>query len=122
MSQVQARAVSELLRIAPVIDELGERFAGAGEQIALVGGPVRDAMLGRLQNDLDFTTSARPEVTERLLKGWADSIWDIGRDFGTIGCKHGRGQIEIPPYRSESYDATSRKPDVAYGDSLAGDL
>ena len=90
MSQAQARAVAELLRIAPVIDELGARFAAAGEEIALVGGPVRDAMLGRLHNDLDFTTSARPEVTERLVKGWADATWDIGRDFGTIGCRAGR--------------------------------
>ncbi len=122
MSQVQARAVSELLRIAPVIDELGARFAGAGEQIALVGGPVRDAMLGRLQNDLDFTTSARPEVTERVLKGWADAIWDIGRDFGTIGCRRGEWQIEVTTYRSEKYDTDSRKPEVAYGDTLVGDL
>lgn len=122
MSQVQDRAVKELLRIAPVIEELGARFSAAGEEIALVGGPVRDAMLGRLQNDLDFNTSARPEVTERLLKGWADSIWDVGRDFGTIGCMRGEWQIEITTYRSETYDASSRKPDVAYGDSLAGDL
>jgi poly(A) polymerase len=122
MSQVQARAVAELLRIAPVIDELGARFAAAGEQIALVGGPVRDAMLGRLQNDLDFTTSARPEVTERVLKGWADAMWDIGREFGTIGCRRGEWQIEITTYRSEKYDATSRKPEVAYGDTLVGDL
>ncbi|MCW2856195.1 MAG: hypothetical protein JWR52_1810 [Marmoricola sp.] len=122
ISRAQARAVSELLRMAPVIDELGERFAAAGEQIALVGGPVRDAMLGRLQNDLDFATSARPEVTERLIKGWADAVWDIGRDFGTIGCRRGEWQIEITTYRSESYDASSRKPDVSYGDELAGDL
>ncbi|HEX4189443.1 MAG TPA: CCA tRNA nucleotidyltransferase [Marmoricola sp.] len=122
MSEVQERAVSELLRIAPVIDELGARFTAAGEQIALVGGPVRDAMLGRLQNDLDFTTSARPEVTEQLLRGWADAIWDIGRDFGTIGCRRGEWQIEITTYRSESYDAGSRKPEVSYGDSLDGDL
>lgn len=122
MSQVQARAVQELLRIAPVIDELGARFTAAGEQIALVGGPVRDAMLGRLQNDLDFTTSARPEVTERLVKGWADATWDIGRQFGTIGCRRGPWQIEITTYRSETYDPDSRKPEVDYGDSLAGDL
>ncbi|MCW2784641.1 MAG: hypothetical protein JWP74_1158 [Marmoricola sp.] len=122
ISQAQASAVAELLRIAPVIDELGARFEAAGEQIALVGGPVRDAMLGRLQNDLDFTTSARPEVTERLLKGWADAIWDIGRAFGTIGCRRGEWQVEITTYRSESYDASSRKPDVSYGDSLTGDL
>ena len=122
MSEVQQTAVRELLRIAPVIDELGARFDAAGEEIALVGGPVRDAMLGRLQNDLDFTTSARPEVTERLVRGWADAIWDMGRDFGTIGCRQGEWQVEITTYRSERYDATSRKPDVDYGDSLAGDL
>ena len=122
MSEVQSRAVRELLRIAPVIDELGARFEAAGEEIALVGGPVRDAMLGRLQQDLDFTTSARPEVTERLLKGWADAIWDVGRAFGTIGCRKDEWQVEITTYRSEVYDRDSRKPDVAYGDSLAEDL
>jgi len=122
MSDVQRTAVSELLRIAPVVDELGERFRAAGEEIALVGGPVRDAMLGRLHNDLDLTTSARPEVTERLLTGWADAIWDMGRAFGTIGCRKGDWQVEITTYRSEAYDADSRKPAVEYGDSLAGDL
>ena len=83
--EVQRRVGEELTRIGPVIDELGERFAAAGEELALVGGPVRDAMLGRLQNDLDFTTSARPEKTEKLLAGWVDAIWDMGRAFGTIG-------------------------------------
>ena len=122
MSEVQSRAVRELLRIAPVIDELGARFEAAGEEIALVGGPVRDAMLGRLQQDLDFTTSARPEVTERLLRGWADAIWDVGRAFGTIGCRKDEWQVEITTYRSEAYDRDSRKPEVAYGDSLAEDL
>jgi poly(A) polymerase len=122
MSEMQERAVAELRRISPVVDELGERFAAAGEEIALVGGPVRDAMLGRLHNDLDFTTSARPETTERLLKGWADAIWDMGRAFGTIGCRKGEWQVEITTYRSEKYDPDSRKPAVAYGDDLAGDL
>ena len=122
ISDVQTRVIAELARIAPVTDELGRRFAAAGEEIALVGGPVRDAMLGRLHNDLDFTTSARPEVTERLLKGWAEAIWDIGRDFGTIGCRRGEWQVEITTYRSEAYDPESRKPSVKYGDSLVGDL
>ena len=122
ISDVQTRVVAELARIAPVTEELGRRFAAAGEEIALVGGPVRDAMLGRLHNDLDFTTSARPEITERLLKGWADAVWDIGRDFGTIGCRRGPWQVEITTYRSEAYDPESRKPDVRYGDSLTGDL
>jgi len=122
ISDVQTRVIAELERIAPVTAELGARFAAAGERIALVGGPVRDAMLGRLQNDLDFTTSARPEVTERLLKGWADATWDIGRAFGTIGCRRGEWQVEITTFRSEAYDAASRKPAVKYGDSLVGDL
>jgi poly(A) polymerase len=122
MRDVQATAVRELLRIAPVIDELGARFTAAGEQIALVGGPVRDAMLGRLQNDLDFTTSAHPDTTERLLAGWADATWDMGRSFGTIGARKGSWQIEITTYRSESYETDSRKPAVEYGDALDGDL
>jgi poly(A) polymerase len=101
---------------------LGERFAAAGHTLALVGGPVRDAMLGRLHNDLDFTTSAPPDVTEKLLSGWADAVWDMGRAFGTIGCRKGHWIVEITTYRSEAYDPASRKPDVAYGTSLVGDL
>jgi poly(A) polymerase len=113
---------AELDRLAPVIDELGRRFADAGHELALVGGPVRDAMLGRQHTDLDFTTSARPEETERLLSGWADALWDVGRAFGTIGCRRGPWQVEITTYRAEAYDPTSRKPEVSYGDDLAGDL
>ncbi len=112
--------------MGPVIDELGRRFTDAGEQIALVGGPVRDAMLGRSHHDLDFTTSAHPEVTERLLRGWAHAVWDIGREFGTIGARYRAGaddwQVEITTYRSEKYDTSSRKPTVDFGDSLVGDL
>jgi poly(A) polymerase len=119
---VQRQAVRSLLRIAPVADELGRLFGEAGHEIALVGGPVRDALLGRLGNDLDFTTSARPEVTEELVTGWADSVWDVGRAFGTIGCRKGEHLLEITTYRSDAYDASSRKPDVRYGDTIAGDL
>ncbi|MFC4785902.1 CCA tRNA nucleotidyltransferase [Nocardioides sp. MAHUQ-72] len=122
MTDVQRSVAAELDRIAPVIDDLGRRFRDAGHELFLVGGPVRDAMLGRHHNDLDFTTSARPEQTERLLKGWADAIWDMGRAFGTIGCRKGEWQVEITTYRSETYDPTSRKPDVDFGDTLAGDL
>jgi poly(A) polymerase len=122
MADVQRAVASELDRIAPVIDDLGQRFADAGHELALVGGPVRDAMLGRQHNDLDFTTSARPDETERLLKGWADAIWDMGRQFGTIGCRRGPWQVEITTYRSEAYDPSSRKPEVDFGDTLAGDL
>ncbi len=122
MAEVQQRVASELDRIGSVIDELGDIFAAAGEQLALVGGPVRDAMLGRLQNDLDFTTSAHPDVTERLLSKWAEAVWDMGRAFGTIGCRKGPWQVEITTYRAETYDPTSRKPEVDFGESLPGDL
>ncbi|WP_406057606.1 CCA tRNA nucleotidyltransferase [Kribbella sp. NBC_00889] len=122
MSAVQQQAVQSLLRIAPVVDELGSRFAAAGHEIALVGGPVRDILLGRGSKDLDFATSAHPDVVERLLSGWADHVWDIGKAFGTIGSRKGEWVLEITTYRSESYDPTSRKPEVAYGDSLEGDL
>ncbi|GGR44933.1 poly(A) polymerase [Nocardioides luteus] len=113
---------AELDRIAPVIDSLGEAFARAGHELALVGGPVRDAMLGRPHNDLDFTTSARPEETEKILRTWGEALWDMGRDFGTIGTRKGPWQVEVTTYRSEAYSADSRKPTVAYGTSLADDL
>ncbi|WUS95017.1 CCA tRNA nucleotidyltransferase [Kribbella sp. NBC_00709] len=122
MPAVQRRAVQALLELAPVVDELGSRFDAAGHEIALVGGPVRDILLGRGSKDLDFTTSAHPDVIERLLSGWADHVWDIGKAFGTIGCRKGEWVLEITTYRSETYDPTSRKPEVAYGDSLEGDL
>lgn len=122
LSQSQQRAVRHLLRISPVADELGARFTQAGHEIALVGGSVRDAMLDRLGEDLDFTTSARPAETKRLLTDWADSIWDVGQAFGTIGARKAGFHIEITTYRSETYDRASRKPDVAYGESLHDDL
>jgi len=127
IADVQRAVTAELDRLGPVIDELGELFAAEGHELALVGGPVRDAMLGRQHNDLDFTTSARPDDTEAILKRWVSSdrrgaTWDMGRDFGTIGCRKGPWQVEVTTYRSETYDPTSRKPDVDFGDSLAGDL
>ncbi|MBA2464402.1 MAG: CCA tRNA nucleotidyltransferase [Nocardioidaceae bacterium] len=119
---MQQRALAGLRRISAVTDELGKRFEAAGEHLALVGGPVRDAMLGRQQLDLDFTTSARPETTERLLGGWAEATWDMGRAFGTIGARKGDWQVEITTYRSDAYDTASRKPWVNFGHSLSGDL
>jgi poly(A) polymerase len=117
------RAVDEALdAMADVLDPLGALFAAAGHELALVGGPVRDAMLGRPHTDLDFATSAPPEETERLLKDWAGATWDMGRDFGTIGARSGPWVVEVTTYRSEAYDADSRKPSVAYGKDLEGDL
>lgn len=102
--------------------ELGKIFAEAGYELALVGGPVRDAFLGRLGNDLDLTTNATPEQILNLVSGWADSTWDVGARFGTIGINKNGYKLELTTYRSESYDAASRKPEVNFGDSLEGDL
>jgi poly(A) polymerase len=122
LSAAQRRAVTELLRVSSVADELAKRFQAAGHQLALVGGSVRDAMLGRLGYDLDFATSARPEQTRRILDGWAEAIWETGIEFGTVGARKDGFQLEITTYRSDAYDRTTRKPDVVYGDSLEADL
>ena len=115
-------AADAVLRDHPVLAELGGLFAAAGHELALVGGPVRDALLGRRVSDLDLTTSARPDDVERLVAGWADAVWDVGREFGTLGLRKGDDQIEITTYRTDAYDPTSRKPQVAFGETLQGDL
>jgi poly(A) polymerase len=112
----------ELDRLDGVLGPLGELFRAADHELHLVGGPVRDALLGRTVSDLDLTTTARPEETEQLVAGWADAVWDIGRAFGTIGLRRGDWHVEITTYRSEAYDPSSRKPEVNYGDTLEGDL
>ncbi|WP_327274133.1 CCA tRNA nucleotidyltransferase [Streptomyces sp. NBC_01224] len=122
LTQVQHRAVSELLRVSPVADDLARRFQDAGFSLALVGGSVRDALLGRLGNDLDFTTDARPEAVLKIVRPWADSVWEVGIAFGTVGAQKDGYQIEVTTYRSEAYDRTSRKPEVSYGDSIEEDL
>ena len=101
---------------------LGEVFAAAGFEIALVGGPVRDALLGITPHDLDLTTSARPDETEAVLRSWADAVWDVGRNYGTLGARKGDDVFEITTYRSDDYQRDSRKPTVKFGDTLEGDL
>ena len=101
---------------------LGTLFAEAGHELALVGGPVRDAFLGRKSPDLDFTTSALPDQTIAILKGNVDAWWDIGKEFGTIGARIGDDTVEITTYRADEYDPVSRKPLVAFGKSLEADL
>ncbi len=122
LTEVQRTAIAELLRVFPVIDELGGRFAGAGHELHLVGGSVRDALLGRLGDDLDFATSATPDETLRALRGWAESTWETGREFGTIGAARRGLRLEITTYRAEAYDGVTRKPVVRYGTSLLDDL
>ena len=104
------------------VTELSAVFARAGHELALVGGPVRDAFLGRSSADLDFATSARPDDTEALLRSWGANTWDVGREFGTIGGRKGDTLVEITTYRADSYGDESRKPEVAFGDSLESDL
>ena len=115
------------LATSPIVARLGAAFAEAGFELAIVGGPVRDALLGRPVNDLDFATNARPDETLRIVKPLASATWDIGRAFGTIGAKVPGPdgtfeQVEITTYRADSYDGVTRKPVVAFGDTLEGDL
>ncbi|HMR22857.1 MAG TPA: CCA tRNA nucleotidyltransferase, partial [Micropruina sp.] len=123
---------------SPAVRRMAGWFERAGHELYLVGGPVRDALLGRLGNDLDFTTSARPPEIERILRQLSGAIWDMGRDFGTIGCavtepvsddpvpgepvETHKLVIEVTTFRSDAYSSDSRKPAVVFGDHLAGDL
>jgi poly(A) polymerase len=122
VADARRRLAGALVGLDPAVADLGRRFAAAGHRLALVGGPVRDAVLGRTAPDLDFTTDARPEQTQTLLRSWGDADWDIGKAFGTIGARRADVVVEITTYRTERYDPQSRKPEVAYGDSLEGDL
>ncbi|MFJ6279468.1 CCA tRNA nucleotidyltransferase [Arthrobacter subterraneus] len=105
-----------------VVTELGRLFAEAGHELSLVGGPVRDLFLGRVSPDLDFTTDASPDQTIAVVRGWADTFWEIGREFGTIGLRKDSFTIEVTTYRAEAYDPSSRKPMVAFGSNLEEDL
>lgn len=119
-----AEALARLRKLATgaEISLLAERFAAAGHEFALVGGPVRDAFLGRPVTDLDFTTDATPEQILAIVEPIADAHWDIGREFGTIGARLGDAVAEITTYRADAYDGASRKPAVAFGPSLEEDL
>ena len=122
LDDLQRNAVRELVRTSPLLVELGERFAAGGHRLHLVGGSVRDALLGRLGDDLDLTTDAHPARVLELVQGWADSTWETGIAFGTVGlAKHG-SKLEVTTYRAEAYDRSSRNPVVTYGESLDGDL
>ena len=120
--EILRAAVAHLAPTVPLLTDLGERFAAGGHELALVGGPVRDAFLGRTSGDLDFTTSASPDETEAILADWGDAHWDMGRDFGTIGARKGADVVEVTTYRADAYDGTTRKPVVAFGDNLEDDL
>jgi poly(A) polymerase len=122
LTTAQRKGVAELLRLSPVADELGRRFAATGHELHLVGGSVRDALLGRLGQDLDFCTDARPEEILRVLAGWAEATWETGREFGTIGAQREGLRLEVTTFRAEAYDGVTRKPVVVFGTSLREDL
>jgi poly(A) polymerase len=127
LTPTQRAAIEQVITGAPAIQRLAAAFGERGHQLWLVGGSVRDALRGELGNDLDFTTGAHPDEIESLLRTVTRTTWDIGRAFGTIGGmvreEDGREWVvEITTYRSDSYDPSSRKPEVAFGDTLEGDL
>lgn len=120
--ELRIRAAVELNREAPVLREVGARFDAAGHQLYLVGGSVRDAVLGRLTTDLDFTTDARPDAVQAIMRPWADALWDTGIDYGTVGVGKAGKRLEITTFRADSYDQVSRNPEVRFGDRLEDDL
>jgi len=115
-------AAVALNRHTSMLCELGSAFDAAGHELYLVGGSVRDAMLGRLSPDLDFATTARPEQIQQILRPWAENLWDTGIDFGTVGVGKGRQRLEITTFRADRYDQVSRNPEVRFGDRLDDDL
>jgi poly(A) polymerase len=122
LNMAEGVARLEALAAAPAVSALAHAFAAAGRELAIVGGPVRDALLGRDTHDLDFTTDARPDEILRIVTPISTARWDIGREFGTIGARVSGEQVEITTYRADSYDGTTRKPVVAFGDDIQGDL
>jgi poly(A) polymerase len=119
--QLQAAAALLAAR-SPRVTELGELFLAAGHELALVGGPVRDAFLDRESGDFDLTTDAPPQRVLDVVGDWADQVWSVGIEYGTVGLRKGSDHFEITTYRAERYDRASRKPVVAYGRSLTEDL
>jgi len=114
-------------RFAPLVDataDLASRFESAGHRLYLVGGVVRDALLGRLDEsgDLDLTTDATPREVKQMVRGWADALWDQGERFGTIGFRKGDRDFEVTTHRAEAYSPDSRKPDVAFSREVDADL
>jgi poly(A) polymerase len=121
-AELLAAAAVALNRHREVLVGLGRLFADAGHELYLVGGSVRDALLGRTHTDLDFTTDARPEQMQKLLRPWAVSLWDTGIEFGTLGVGKGDYRLEITTFRADTYDKVSRNPQVRFGERLDDDL
>lgn len=120
-SIAQAKLQDQLAQETTML-ELAELFVAKGHEFAIVGGPVRDIILDRPIHDLDFTTSAKPEEIIAVVGDWADTVWDVGIEFGTVGVRRGNFLAEITTYRHDVYESQSRKPAVNFGDNLNDDL
>jgi poly(A) polymerase len=110
------------LEIPEPLVRLGEAFRGAGHELYLVGGYVRDALLGREHPDADAATDAHPRRTKQLLGPVAEHLWTVGERFGTIGAEVGGYAVEVTTYRSDLYTEGSRHPEVRFGENLEEDL
>jgi poly(A) polymerase len=113
---------AELIPVSPEAEQLGAAFAAAGHELHLVGGTVRDALMGRRSQDLDFATDARPEQVLTVVAPLGGATWTTGIEFGTVGVQVGSVRCEITTYRADRYDRLSRNPEVVYGRSLVEDL
>ena len=117
-----AGSPADLVPLPPEAETLGAAFAAAGHELHLVGGPVRDALMGRPCDDLDFTTDARPEQVLEIVRPVASATWTTGIEFGTVGAQVQGLRCEITTFRADRYDRASRNPEVVYGESLTDDL
>jgi poly(A) polymerase len=112
------------LDVPDPLERLGEAFREAGHELYLVGGYVRDALLGREDSKAhpDATTDARPAEIKRVLRPHAEHLWAVGERFGTIVARVDGIEIDVTTYRSDLYTQGSRHPEVTFGDSLDEDL
>ena len=111
------------LPVDPLAVSLGERFRTAGYQLYLVGGAVRELLMGHeSRGEFDFATDARPEETVRILQGWAEWRKLVGIRFGTVGAGREGRQFEITTFRKEVYPPDDRHPAVTFGDRIEEDL
>ena len=120
--QLLEHRIDTLFEQLPLVGRLGQAFQEAGHELHLVGGSVRDALMGTLGHDLDFTTDATPDQTEAVLRTLTHATWDIGRAFGTIGARIDDWVVEVTTFRTDAYQPDSRKPVIAYGETLEEDL
>jgi poly(A) polymerase len=112
----------DLVPVPSAADDLGRLFGRAGHELHLVGGTVRDALLGRPATDLDFATDARPDRVLTIVADAAEATWTTGIEFGTVGVQFQGSRCEITTFRADRYNRVSRNPVVRYGDSLETDL